>query len=184
MEHLIIPATILMKRAAPDTPRQPRSNRNTALYNSFSPRQLDDMVYDWLRTGRLVPYYSSPTCGGNKVYQCTFVPSGPTDKYAQAYLKKEWREKWREDGNFVPTAQKVLVHVIYWRWANQYKPLTEGTEISHCWKDHNDVLYLCQESLEMNESRKYCMKFDWWHPKNRRHARCNHHPPCWGDVNK
>jgi len=163
-------------------PARPRSNRNDGLYNSFSQRQLNDLINDWLEKGTLVPYYDSPTCGENKVYRCTLATG--TSKYAQAHLKRALRDKWESEGQPVPTAQKILVHAVFWRWLNNCKPLVEGLEISHCWKDRSDILYVCQESPEMNESRKYCMMFDWWHPKNRPYYKCNHHPPCWGDINK
>ena len=170
------------KKGSARRPR-PRSNRNDDLYNSFSQRQLNELVNDWLKKGILVPYYDSPTCGENRVYQCTLARTG-TNKYAQVHLKKALRDKWESEGQPVPTATKILVHPVFWRWLNNCKPLVEGLEISHCWKDRNDILYLCQESPEMNESRKYCMMFDWWHPKNRPYYKCNHHPPCWGDINK
>jgi len=155
------------------------------LYNSFTKRQLDDMVYGWFDAGRLVRLpYSTKSPWDNVVYRCTYKCSG-TGKYAQAHLLKAWKDKWARNGDFVPEVTKVTVHLVFWRWYNQGKLLEDGLEISHCWKDRNDVLYLCQETPEMNESRKFCMLFDWWHPVRGRRGggtKCNHHPPCWGDL--
>jgi len=151
------------------------------MYNSFRPSQLDDMVHSWIEEGWITSGPSpSKTCGGGMhVYQCHY--STNTHKYSVAGLRTTWIKKWKAKGYFVPEAKtQVLVHVIWWRWANQYKLLDAQLEISHLWKDHNEILYLCQESPDMNESRKYCMLFDWWHPD--KPERCNHHPKCWGNL--
>lgn len=149
------------------------------MYNSFSQRQLDDMIHFWIQDGRisLVPA-SVRTCGGMRVYRAHKTPG---QKYPQGHIREEWKNKWRENGDFVPKPKQIMIHVVYWRWSNQYKLLDENLEISHLWKARNDILYLCQESEEMNDSRKYCMLFNWWHPDNK-DVGCNHHPRCWGDL--
>jgi len=163
-------------------PKPPRSNRDTNMYNAFNSKQLDDMVHYWLQEKRIVPIKQTETIDSRQFYRVTYAPPAK-DKYVQAHVLKRWREDWTNKGYYVPPLnRKVLVHVIYWRWANQYKLLDPLLEISHCWKGHTDILYLTEETPDLNDSRIYCMKLNWWHPNYP--GVCNHNPPCWGDVNE
>jgi len=76
---------------------------------------------------------------------------------------------------------KQLVHLIWWRWVNKGALLNERLTISHLDKD-NTILHLTEESVELNESRKYCHLFGWYKPKpGEDKPRCPHwEVPCTG----
>lgn len=93
-------------------------------------------------------------------------------KHAQVDVKKVTNSK---------TTRKELVHLIWWRYTNDFKPLPAGEHISHLDKDQQ-VLNLLSESPEINESRKHCHANGWWRVDPMRGVpRCPHwENPCTG----
>jgi hypothetical protein len=78
---------------------------------------------------------------------------------------------------------KQLVHLIWWRWETGGQLIDPTQQISHRHYS-SSVLSLVQESVMMNESRKYCHLFGWFKtfPEEDK-PRCPHlENPCQGDC--
>jgi len=160
-----------------------RSNRNDFLYNTFDEGQIDYMIAHWMSTGALVLYNGNQPlpAPGMILHQWTW--SCNSHGYPQSHILKEWIDLWEAEYGIAPYAvgQAILVHPIYWRWQNDYRFLNEKTELSHLWKGRPDIFLCCEEDWKLNESRKWCMYFDWWRHPNKPGV-CNHNPKCWGDT--
>lgn len=96
-----------------------------------------------------------------------------------AGLDKATDKPWLKRSAGMPN--KVLLHLVVWRQANDYDLLDSSLEISHCDADHN-VLNLIAESHDENESRKYCHLFGWYAVlPGETEPRCPHREwPCTG----
>ena len=110
--------------------------------------------------------------------QCTLKPN-KVGGYAQVDMRSLKSAGLTEE----QCKGKQLVHAIYWRWLNKGLPIkTDGsTNLSHLDKD-TSILNIIQESVSMNESRKYCHLFEWYKPLPGEQApRCPHKEnPCKG----
>jgi hypothetical protein len=82
-----------------------------------------------------------------------------------------------------PKGTKVLVHHLYWRYRNNGIQVDESTNMHISHLDADPTYIECvQESVEMNESRKYCHLFEWYKTKEGEdRPRCPHwEAPCTG----
>jgi hypothetical protein len=84
---------------------------------------------------------------------------------------------WKSDN----WPQKALVHHIVWRYTHDYDFIAPDQHISHRDAD-KQVQNLTQESVEENESRKWCHYFGWYQcAPNEKYPRCPHwEEPCTG----
>jgi hypothetical protein len=82
---------------------------------------------------------------------------------------------------------KLLVHHMFWRYQNNGAliNLDPQMHISHIDKDKSYIESV-QESVDMNESRKYCHLFGWYKVKpGDERARCPHwENPCTGPADE
>jgi len=141
-----------------------KSSPRGEVVNSFTKEQLQQLVDTMQAKGQLIPHRGMMKC----TLAVTKDAKG-NDKYAQV------------DTTFIGTPGKQLVHMIYWRWANNGALIDENLTISHVDADHK-VMSLTQESRDLNESRKYCHLFGWYKPKpGEDRPRCPHWEiPCTG----
>lgn len=81
--------------------------------------------------------------------------------------------------------QRVLVHLLWWRYENLGKLVDPDQTISHLDVDRT-ILRLVQEPRELNESRKYCHLYKWYRPlPGEIQSRCPHKQnPCTGPFIK
>jgi hypothetical protein len=72
-------------------------------------------------------------------------------KYPQIDITKWWGGR----------KGKVLVHAVWWRYLNRYQKIDPNMELSHL--DANPkYIETVLETVEMNESRKFCHYFKWY----------------------
>jgi hypothetical protein len=175
-----------------------RSNRSDNI-NQLSKAQLDDIINYLLQEQILVPYENQVYPKDvTTVHRCTkaFGTKGDTNPFRKGYpqfavlqkLEKKWSERKEP---YVPHAgkrkggpdgkdqhaTKFSIHLIYWRWQNEGKPIPDGMEISHLWGGYKAIMYLTCETPTENDSRQYCFHLQWY-----RKGICPHNKPkCWGD---
>lgn len=81
-----------------------------------------------------------------------------------------------------PKGTKVLVHHLFWRFQNN--SLVDESATMHISHLDADPIYIecTQETVDMNESRKYCHLFGWYKTKEGEdRPRCPHwEVPCTG----
>jgi hypothetical protein len=132
--------------------------------NALGDEQIEAMIQTMRQKGKLVPVRRGDRCFEKSMYKTT----GP-NKHGQVDLAPVGRRG------------KALVHHIYWRYKNGYRPLPDDLPISHL-DAEPEVLHLTAESVQMNESRKYCHLFKWYKAKpGEDHPRCPHREePCTG----
>jgi hypothetical protein len=148
--------------------------------NSLSTTELAE-VFSFLkeksfRRGDLrLPYVELTKHGWKCNLLPTRMPNGDP-KYPQIDLSR-FSTSWKK------SLGKQLVHLIWWRATNGAALIQPGTHISHRHEDPS-ILSLVQESKEMNESRKYCHRFQWYkHQVNDDRPRCPHwDSPCEGNI--
>lgn len=122
------------------------------------------MVNEMRRKGKI----ASVQRGNRKFEKSLYVTTGE-NKHGQVDLGP------------IGLKKKALVHLIFWRFQNDFKQIPEKEHISHV-DAEPEVLHLVSESPQMNESRKYCHLFKWYKtlPGEPR-PRCPHWEcPCTG----
>lgn len=132
--------------------------------NRFTPQQIQSSINSMRQKGKLITVQRNGVLYEKSLY----VTTGP-NKHGQV------------DCGSVGIEGKVLVHHIYWRYKNEYKSLPKDLPISHL-DAEPEVLNLLAESVQMNESRKYCHLFGWYKAQpDEDRPRCPHwENPCAG----
>jgi len=131
--------------------------------NALSKEEIETLLDSARKKGMLVWVQRGTARYEKSLYKTT----GPA-KHGQIYVDKGF---------------KVLIHHIYWRMMNDYALIPADLHISH--RDAEpEVMNLIAETVDMNESRKYCHKFGWYKvlPGADR-PRCPHwEAPCTGPT--
>jgi hypothetical protein len=163
------------RKAAKESKKAPKRSRGETV-NSLNKEQLEEIV-KYMKTntfpkkGKTVRYVEQRERGWFCNLECTQTMDGDP-KYPQLDLNRF---------EFPGITGKHLVHLIWWRWENNGANIADGSHISHVDKEPG-YLALTQESVEMNESRKYCHRFGWYKKKQGEdRPRCPHwDKPCTG----
>ena len=117
-------------------------------------------------------YIAVNTAQGERfVDLCTYVPN--TNSYPQMDVTRIC-----QNGSGI--SDKQLVHLIWWRWRNNFAQIDPTQTLSHLSVD-KEIVDCIQENVEMNESRKYCHLFGWYNNvlPNEITVRCPHREnPC------
>jgi hypothetical protein len=140
--------------------------------NKIDPRDINSIVEDWLDNDTYFNYESRvnrpdlmahPNNNNFTYYpKDDLVPTGKA-KHSQATVSKKRlihvleRNYWAE---FKKEQLKLSRHRVYWRYQNHGALIPRNLQISHTDRDHN-LLILCAESKNLNESRKYCHLYGW-----------------------
>lgn len=103
---------------------------NSSVVNALSEKDIKELVERLLEKGQLKKL-------SNGLVHCRLA----TGKYPQVTFK----------GNIKP-----LVHQVYWRYKNEFKPIPEGKEISHLTGKASIVWPTEAEDAVVNDSRRYC----------------------------
>jgi hypothetical protein len=163
-------------------------DNNKTGVNSLLPYQLDALIQYMLNTqirsgaGRghpMMEQLANTPLGLGAIYLCNMEAS----PYPRVYIPNPLWNSWPDDQK--PSTRSFLVHLVFWRWMNQYRLCEPNLHISHrvCYRGQNprlkseNFLLVTQEHRDVNESRKYCWNqiegLNWC-----QEGRCPHRPPC------
>jgi len=145
------------------------------LINTLTKAQVQEII-DYMKNNRISsgkPCYITKSTRG---WICNLKPTkkkGGEPKYPQFNIERFG----------FPKDTKILVHHLFWRYNNDGALVDESPDmhISHLDEDRN-YIECVQESVNMNESRKYCHLFGWYKAKEGEdRPRCPHwETPCTG----
>lgn len=170
--HYYIPKrSILYKSTSPIQEWAPKYT----LANEFTGNDIKTLVDYWLENDknnfRRIPSYKRPdyslsiTSFETCLFEDTLVPTKenghPQTTIPRKLVEYFERDYWDDNKSQL----KISRHLIIWRYLNNFEPIPEGLEISHCDHDHR-ILNLVAESHELNESRKACHLFGWYEKKD------------------
>lgn len=136
--------------------------------NQMTLQDIDLIVRTWLQNGTIAVEQ------GSGRWRCDLAATG-SNKHPQATIPVNLRGQLSVDSE--DKQWKVQVHRVVWRYRSRLPlPAFDGEgalPISHTARDAR-YLELIAESVELNESRKYCHLFGWF-----AQGRCPHvYKPC------
>lgn len=133
--------------------------------NSMTRPAIEGTIETLLSKGRIYEVQRD----GCLFYKCGLATTG-VNKHAQVTIPQEFRRP--------NDPQKVLVHLLWWRYMNDFNIIPEGMHVSHLDADQQ-ILHLTIESPALNESRKHCHLNGWYKVDPLRNTpRCPHWECC------